>query len=84
MVLAQKEKSTIAQGGAPDYWPEISEALNQAKRLLWARIQRGEYHDDEEARSTMEAYSAVKKILKLQETKMRQIPFPEEEHDGNR
>ena len=85
MAISQKDTSTIPEVGDPQYWIELGESLNQAKRLLWARVQRGLYHDDKEAKATMEAYWAVKNVLKLQENKMRQIPLPEEERtDGHR
>ena len=83
-----QDTTTIPQVGEPQYWTELGESLNHAKRLLWARIQRGDYHDDEEAKAAMEAYWAVKKILALQEKKMRQIRLPEEageeRRDGHR
>ncbi len=84
MGMSQKEATTIPQVGGPEYWTELGESLNHAKRLLWARIQRGDYHDDEEAKAAMEAYWAVMKVLKLQGDKMRQIPLPEEgREDGH-
>ena len=87
MAMTQKDTTTIPEIGAHEYWVELSEALTYAKRLLWARIQRGDFHDDAEAKAAMEAYWDLKKVIKLQENKLlpvRQIRLPEEERtDGH-
>ncbi len=79
MATHQAETTRIPEVGEPDYWLELSQSLTRAKDLLWARVQRGFYYDDEEAKATMEAYWAVKKVIRQQERTMRQPPLLLEE-----
>ena len=79
MATQQQETTQMSDVGEPDYWMELSQSLTRAKDLLWARVQRGLYHDDEEAKATMEAYWAVKKVIRQIERNMRQPPLLLEE-----
>ena len=79
MATQQQETTRTSNVGEPDYWIELSQSLTRAKDLLWARVQRGLYHDDEEAKATMEAYWAVKKVIRQIERNMRQPPLLLEE-----
>lgn len=76
-----KEKG-LPRFGTPDYWELLSSCLFEAKMLLWKRLQHGAYGDDQEAKATMEAYWALKRVVELLEKKIRQIPLPEEKSNG--
>lgn len=77
--VKEKEQATVPEVGQPEYWTELSECLKRARELLWARVQRGRYRDDGEAKAVMEAYCSVKKVLSIQERKMGQIPLLQED-----
>lgn len=76
MVKTRKAQDIGLQVGEPEYWELLTSSLHKAKDLLWKRLQYGQYKDDNEARAVMDAYWALKKVVELQETKIRQIPLP--------
>ena len=76
-----KAYTSVLKVGDPEYWWLLENSLRTAKDLLWRRLQHGDYRDDNEARAVMDAYWALKKVVELQEKKIRQIPLPEKNEE---
>lgn len=76
MVKARKAPELGLGVGDPEYWELLERSLHNAKDLLWKRLQHGLYADDEEAKATMDAYWAIRKVVRLMEEKIRQLPLP--------
>ena len=76
-----KAYTSVLKVGDPEYWSLLERSLHNAKDLLWKRLQHGLYADDEEAKATMDAYWALRKVAKLLEEKLHQIPLPEKRED---
>jgi len=81
--MVKRKKITVGDVRitGPEWWGELESTLEHARAVLWARLQNGNYYNDEEARSLMEAYWAVKRALTLQATARKQIPLPIKEEE---
>ena len=55
---------------------QLQEALAAARDLLWAKVQRGGYHNFDHAEATLAALANTRKALSLA-LELSQLPLPE-------